>query len=372
MKVLVIGGAGFIGSHLVDGLRARGYETRVFDNLDPQVHGEGKRRPAYLPADIELILGEVGDRDALRQAIVGVEAIFYQAAAVGVGQSMYEIRRYVEVNSLGAATLLDILANEHHRVRKVIVASSMCVYGEGAYECLACGRVHPQRRSGEQLANQGWEMRCPLCGAVAKAALSSEDQPLHSTSIYAITKRDQEEMFLTVGRAYDIPTVALRYFNVYGRRQALSNPYTGVAAIFCSRFLNGQGPVIFEDGQQSRDFVHVGDIVQANLLALEKEEANYEVFNVGTQKVTTVLQLAGLLGQHLGCDQPPIVANQYRQGDIRHCFADTAKIRGRLGYEPRMSMDQGVGELVEWVRTQVSRDLFARAQKEMIQKRLIR
>src|SRR5215831_9287859 len=234
MHVLVVGGAGFIGSHLVDALVARGDRVRVFDNLQPQVHGTHGQPSTYLNTGAEFVHGDVRDCEALRKAIQGVEAIFYQAAAVGVGQSMYEVRRYVEVNTLGAANLLDILVNEQHAIQKVVVASSMSIYGEGKYHCTTHGVVYPQLRSSAQFAAGSCEPRCPTeeCNIPVTPLPTDEDKPLHPTSIYAITKRDHEEMFLCIGRAYGIPTVALRYFNVYGPRQALSNPYTGVAAIF--------------------------------------------------------------------------------------------------------------------------------------------
>jgi dTDP-L-rhamnose 4-epimerase len=305
----------------------------------------------------------------LRKAIDGVDVIFHQAAAVGVGQSMYEIERYVDANTRGTAVLLDILANEDHQVRKLVVASSMSIYGEGKYHCAEHREVYRRLRSDEQLAARDWQMSCPICGQPVKALPTDEEKPLFPTSIYAITKRDQEEMCLTVGRAYGIPTVALRYFNVYGPRQALSNPYTGVAAIFSSRLLNDQSPVVFEDGLQSRDFVHVSDIVQANLLAMVRDEMDYGVFNVGTGRSLTVLEVAESLSQHLDSHRPPEVAQTFRAGDIRHCFADISRIQA-LGYQPRVQFEDGVAELVEWVRSQTAVDGFARAREELISRGL--
>jgi dTDP-L-rhamnose 4-epimerase len=365
---LVTGGAGFIGSHLVDALLERGHAVRVFDSLEPQVHGglrEQGRWPDYLAEECEKVLGDVRDRDALKRALQGVEIVFHQASLVGVGQSMYEVRRYVDANTLGTATLLDLLVNEHNGVRKLIVASSMSIYGEGAYRCDACGPVYPVLRSQEQLAAQDWEMRCPKCGRVAQPMPTSEEKPLHPTSIYAINKRDQEEMCLTVGRAYGIPMVALRYFNVYGTRQALSNPYTGVAAIFSSRLLNNNPPLIFEDGRQSRDFVHVSDIVQANLLAMEKDEADYGVFNVGTGRPTTIRQVAETLARALDKQIRPELVSKFRAGDIRHCVADVAKARRLLGHEPQVSFEQGMNELSEWVRRQTASDFVRQAAQEL-------
>jgi len=371
-KVLVTGGAGFIGSHLVDKLIELGHEVVVFDNLEPQVHGDGQRIPEYLNKECEFIKGDIRNRDELKKALKGKEIIFHQAAVVGVGQSMYEINKYTEVNILGTANLLDILANENHRVEKLIIASSMSVYGEGKYRCVECGAVYPKLRSLSQLKRGEWEMRCPLCNQEVESLPTDEDKPLYPTSVYAISKRDQEEMCLTIGRAYDIPTVALRYFNVYGPRQALSNPYTGIAAIFSSRILNDNPPCIFEDGLQSRDFIHISDIVQANLLAMENEKADYEVFNVGTGRPLSVLDIAqGLIGELKSSVDIDIV-RKYRVGDIRHCYANVSKIQKKLGFKPRLKFEEGISDLVEWVKRQKAVDQFWKSQRELKKKGLTR
>jgi len=371
-KILVTGGAGFIGSHLVDALLKAGHEVRVFDSLEPQVHGALRERggwPDYAAADCEKILGDVRDREALWKAIDGVDVIFHQAAIVGVGQSMYEIERYVDVNTGGTAVLLDLLANETHHVRKLIVASSMSIYGEGKYHCPQHAEVYPRLRADEQLSARDWEMRCPICGEKVNPLPTDEDKPLYSTSVYAITKKDQEELCLTVGRAYSIPIVALRYFNVYGSRQALSNPYTGVAAIFSSRLLNGRPPVIFEDGRQSRDFVHVSDIVQANLLAMDRQEMDYGAFNVGTGRALTIGDMAEALGRHLDSRRPPEITQKFRSGDIRHCFADVSHLQS-YGYQPRGQFEDGIAELMNWVRAQTAADGFERAREELVKRGL--
>jgi dTDP-L-rhamnose 4-epimerase len=370
--VLVTGGAGFIGSHLVDALLEVGHKVRVFDALEPQVHGglqEREEWPDYLVTECERILGDVRDRDALGKAIDGVDVIFHQAAVVGVGQSMYEIEHYVDANTRGMAVLLDVLANEKHSVRKLVVASSMSIYGEGKYHCAEHGEIYPRLRSDVQLAARDWEMRCPTCGQPAQPLPTDEEKPLYPTSIYAITKKDQEEMCLTVGRAYGIPTVALRYFNVYGPRQALSNPYTGVAAIFSGRLLNNRPPVIFEDGLQSRDLIHVSDIVQANLLAMEWEEMDDGAFNVGTGRPLTILDVAEALSQHLDSGCPPEIAQTFRAGDIRHCFADISRIQ-TLGYRSQVRFEDGVAGLVEWVHSQTATDGFERAREELVSRGL--
>jgi dTDP-L-rhamnose 4-epimerase len=371
MKILITGGAGFVGSHTADALLKKGHEVRVFDNLAPQVHGENARKPDYLNRDVEFIKGDIRNREAFKKALAGIEVVYHLAAAVGVGQSMYQVYEYVEVNSLGGAVLLDILTIEKHRVEKVIVASSMSIYGEGQYRCAHCGVVFPKLRTNAQLEARDWEMHCPTCLSTVIPMPTSEEKPLFPTSIYAITKRDHEETFLVVGRSYKIPTVALRYFNIYGSRQALSNPYTGVGSIFCSRLLNKKPPIVFEDGGQSRDFTHISDIVQANLLALEKEEANYEVFNVGTGNPMTICEMGNMLRERLAPEQHLQILEQYRVGDIRHCYADISKIQQRLGYNPQVPFKEGLNELIEWVRTQEAVDRVDMAKAQLHDRSLV-
>jgi dTDP-L-rhamnose 4-epimerase len=271
---------------------------------------------------------------------------------VGVGQSMYQVRRYTEVNALGMATLLEALVANRDTLRKLVVASSMSIYGEGAYTCSHCGAVHPRLRPSEQLAAADWEVHCPKCGAVVQPVPTPEEKPLYPTSIYAINKRDHEEMALAFGQAYDIPAVALRFFNIYGSRQALTNPYTGVAAIFCGRILAAQAPVIYEDGHQLRDFVHVSDIVQACTLAMTSAGADGQVLNVGTGKPVSVLQVGELLARELKWTGGFEIRRKFRAGDIRHCFADITRARELLGFEPRYRFEDGVPELVAWVASQ--------------------
>ncbi len=370
LNILVTGGAGFIGSHLVDALVERGHRVRVLDALVSQVHEES--RPQNLHPEAEFIYGDVCDRAVVERALEGVDAVYHEAAEVGVGQSMYQIERYVRANDLGTSVLLEAIVERRAQIRKLVVASSMSIYGEGAYTCPTCGTAHPQLRPGAQLLARRWEVECSICGSALKPAPTPEEKPLFPTSVYAITKQDQEQFCLVVGRAYEIPTVALRYFNVYGTRQALSNPYTGVCAIFSSRLLNDQPPLIFEDGEQTRDFVHVSDIVQANLLALETDRADYQAVNVGTGRPTSINQVTRLLAEGLGKSVETEIVGKYREGDIRHCVADISRARRLLGYEPRVTLEDGIPELLGWVREQKPTDQVARATAELETRQLVR
>ena len=368
-EVLVTGGAGFIGSHLVDSLIEQGNRVRVLDALLPQVHPV---RPAYLNPRAEYIFGDLRDKAVLSKSLQGVETIYHLAAAVGVGQSMYQIGHYVDINTAGTATLLQMLADDHHSVRRLVVASSMSIYGEGAYVCSQCGPIYPAPRSPEQLTAGHWEMRCPRCSSEAKPVPTPEDKPLHPTSIYAITKRDQEEMCLVVGRAYGIPTVALRFFNVYGPRQALSNPYTGVCAIFQSRLQHEEPPLVFEDGLQTRDFVSVHDIVQGLTLAGERTAADYHALNLGTGHATSILGIAELLSRLYGKEIPPRITHQFRAGDIRHCVADIRRAAEYLHYHPVVALEEGLKEFIQWSRSSSSQDRSGEALQELKARGLVR
>jgi dTDP-L-rhamnose 4-epimerase len=371
-RVLITGGAGFIGSHLADLLLTSGYEVRILDALLPQVHPSG--RPSYLNPNVELLTGDVRDAASVEQALDGVELLVHFAAAVGVGQSMYEVTHYCSVNVLGTATLLEAIVKGKRPLRRMLVASSMSIYGEGLYECPSCGPQAPGPRPAAQLAERDWEMRCPRCQAAMAPRPTPESKPLVPTSIYAVNKRDQEEMVLTMGRSLAIPAVALRFFNVYGTRQALSNPYTGVAAIFSSALLNGTRPLVFEDGHQLRDFIHVGDIVEACRLALEKDEATDQVLNVGTGQPTDLLRLAALLKGVIAPERElePEIMGRFRAGDIRACYADVTRARDRLGFSARFRLEDGVKELAAWVAGETSRDDSRRALQELDRMRLIR
>ncbi len=361
-QILITGGAGFVGSHLADGLLAAGHSVRVLDDLTPQVHAQGKR-PSYLSPGIELILGDVRDPNRLREVLTGVDVIFHFAATVGVGQSMYEIARYTSVNTQGTSELLQALLDAKLTPEKLIVASSMSIYGEGRYVCADCGQAAaPPVRSVQQLRSGQWELPCELCGGVLRPVPTDETKPSEINSVYALSKRDQEQLCLIYGRNYDLPVTALRFFNIYGTRQALSNPYTGVAAVFASRMLNGKAPLLFEDGEQMRDFVSVHDIVRANMLAMERPASDGEVINIGCGQPITIRQVAEILARALGKDLAPVVTHKYRAGDIRHCYADISKARRLLGYKPQVTHEEGFRELAHWLGQQEAAEVEDKAE----------
>ena len=369
--ILVTGGAGFIGSHLVDALVADGHRVRILDSLAPEVHGG--RIPAHLNKDAEFIHGSVCDVETVSNAMDGIEAVFHLAAELGLGRSMYQVRRFVTGNDLGTAVLLEELIKRRDRVRKFVVASSMSLYGEGPSYCEKCDETSfPELRSAEAMAANQWEFSCADCRSILQPLATPEDKPLNPTSVYAVGKEVQEQYSLIIGRAYKIPTVAFRYFNVYGPRQALSNPYTGACAIFSSRLLNDQSPLIYEDGEQTRDFVSVHDVVQANLLALGSDGADYQILNVGTGRATTIRFIAEVIARGLGKDIEPELTGQFREGDIRHCIADISKVRSLLGYEPKVKLEDGLNELLEWVGGQTADDRLDTAAAELAAHSLVK
>ncbi|HET6632153.1 MAG TPA: NAD-dependent epimerase/dehydratase family protein [Rhodanobacteraceae bacterium] len=365
--LLVTGGAGFIGSHLADQLLAEGHHVRVLDTLASQVHGEDADRPSYLAAEVELLRGDVRDPEALRGALRGVDGVYHLAAAVGVGQSMYEIAHYTDTNNLGTARLLEALID--HRVEKLVVASSMSIYGEGRYVDADGQPVLAARRPRDQLRQAQWEV-LDADGRPLVPVATPEDKAPDLSSVYALSKYDQERMCLMVGEAYDIPVTALRFFNVYGPRQALSNPYTGVLAIFAARFLNGNPPLIFEDGHQQRDFVSVHDIARALRLAYDTPAATGEVFNIGSGHAWSILEIAERVGHAMGVDATPEITGNYRVGDIRHCFADIGHAREVLGYQPQVTLEQGLAELVEWLPGAAAVDRIGEARDELARRGL--
>jgi len=359
--ILITGGAGFIGSHVADELLAEGHRVRALDVLAPQVH-PGRDRPAYLNPEIELQIGDVRDPRAVERALRGIDAVYHFAAMVGVGQSMYQVADYTAVNGNGTAVLLQALIE--HPVERLVVASSMSIYGEGLYRAPDGTVSLPVERSLAQLRDGDWEVR-NAAGDVLRPAPTPESKTPSLRSIYALSKFDQERMCLLVGEAYRIPTLALRFFNVYGTRQALSNPYTGVLAIFASRYLNARPPVIFEDGLQRRDFVSVYDVAQACRLALAARTLS-GAFNIGSGEHLTIREVAERMAAALGLeDIEPEITAQYRVGDIRHCFADITLAREGLGYVPQVTLDDGLVELAEWLGGQEADDRVGEARQEL-------
>jgi len=344
-NVLITGGAGFIGSHLADALIAQGHRVTIFDNLHPQIHGPEQKAPEYLNKQARLVRGDMREQSLVQEVLTNQTVVFHFAAYTGVGQSMYQIQEYLDVNVQGTAVLLELLSQHKHQVHKVILASSRAVYGEGAYECSECGIVYPEPRSLKHLHAEQWEVHCPACKQPLIPIPTPEEKPANPYSVYAISKQTQEQICQLVGETYHIPTVVLRYFNVYGPRQSLKNPYTGVINTFITRLMNGKAPEVYEDGQESRDFVHVSDVVQACLLAMEKNLANGQIINVGSGEQTSLLQAATILADLLG-GPAPIITGQFRAGDIRHCYADIRRASTLLGYQPRVSFKDGISDLL--------------------------
>jgi dTDP-L-rhamnose 4-epimerase len=371
MRVLVTGGAGFIGSFVVDRLLSEGHAVRVFDSLDPQVHPDG--RPSYLAGDAELAVGDVRDRPALERALADTDAVVHAAAAVGVAQSLYRVEHYVDVNVRGTATLLDCLAADRDRRRKLLVFTSMTGYGEGCYRRPSDGALlRVPIRTEDDIARHGWEPVCPTTHERLETAPTPEDAELLAKNVYALTKRYQEELALSIGGVYGFPVVCLRLFNVYGPRQALTNPYTGVLAIFLSRLLAGQAPVVYEDGGQSRDFISVHDVAATAVQVLSTDRGDGRVMNLGSGVARSIADIARELAPLAGrADLAPQITGQFRSGDVRHCTADTTRARTLLDFAPRVGWTEGLTELLAWCRTTASDDRFGQAQDELASRGLL-
>ncbi|OIN91280.1 MAG: epimerase [Comamonadaceae bacterium CG1_02_60_18] len=369
MNILISGGAGFIGSRLANFLIARGHRVVVLDNLSPQIHGaESESSPLFCSLDrqVEFIRGSVTQRADLVRALAGVDTVVHLAAETGTGQSMYAIQHYSDVNIGGTALLLDVIANERLPVRKIVVASSRAVYGEGKYSCPLHGNVYPASRVAERMEKGDFSVYCPRCGAAVEMIPTDEETPVHPASVYGITKLTQEQMVLTVGKSLGISSIAFRYQNVYGPGQSLSNPYTGILSIFSTRIRNGSGINIFEDGKESRDFVFIDDVIRATAKAVEYEQPLVDVFNVGSGVATDVLTIANTLQTLLGAAVPTQVTGQFRLGDVRHNVADLAKVRQVLGFEPSVSVEEGLRQFVAWVKgEQIQTDRYEESLKEL-------
>lgn len=368
-KILVTGGAGFIGSFLVDELIKEGYFVRIFDNLEKQVHN-GKK-PSYLNKKAQFVKGDVRKRSSLLKAIKGIDVVYHLAATVGVAQSNYEIKKYVDVNTGGTANLLDILTNEKHSVKKLIAISSMTGFGEGNYKCINCGTVRPPLRPEGRLKKKNWNIYCPNCERVVTPIATEDDAKEYPSSVYAITKKSQQDLALLHASLYNFPTTVLRGFNVYGPRQSLSNPYTGVSAIFISRLKNNKEAVCYEDGSQSRDFVSVHDVVRAFILAMKRDEANGQVINIGSGEPTSIKEIANTIAKSLGKEDLVKISGEYRKNDVKHCYANITKAKKILGWKPKISLEDGFEELIEWGEKEKAIDSFASAEKELKKKGLL-
>jgi dTDP-L-rhamnose 4-epimerase len=353
--ILITGGAGFIGSRLANCLVARGHRVRVLDNLSPQIHGIVPESSTLLRTPqngVDFRLGSVTMREDLAMALHDIDTVVHLAAETGTGQSMYAIQNYSDVNIGGTTLLLDLIANHPFPVKKIVVASSRAVYGEGKYRCNQHGFVFPPARSVSDMENGDFGVNCPICGEGAELSATDEETPVRPSSVYGVTKLTQEQMVLTVGKALGISAIAFRYQNVYGPGQSLSNPYTGILSIFSTRIRNGSAINIFEDGKESRDFVYIDDIISITVRSVEYDKPLVDVFNVGAGVATDVLTIANTLQKLLGVTVPTEVSGQFRVGDIRHNYADLTKVNKVLGFEPTVAVDQGLGKFVDWVRTE--------------------
>jgi dTDP-L-rhamnose 4-epimerase len=368
-NILITGGAGFIGSNLALKLISKGYNITVLDNLSEQIHGSNPENdsPLYqsIKGKVNFIKGTVTAKEDWRKAIANQDVIVHYAAETGTGQSMYEIQKYVDVNINGTAIALDLLANEPHQVKKMVIASSRSIYGEGKYKSAELGVVYPKHRTANFMDNGDFEVKVEGSGPLALMA-TDEESKIHPSSVYGITKQNQEQMIMTVCPTLGIAPVAFRYQNVYGPGQSLKNPYTGILSIFSTQIKNGNGINIFEDGKETRDFVFVNDVVDATILGIEKEESNNEIFNVGTGVPTNVITVANGLIKNYGIDVPVTISGNYRLGDIRHNYADLTKIKNKLGFEPQFSFEQGLKQFTNWVdKQEVQKDNYAKSIEEM-------
>ncbi len=374
-NILISGGAGFIGSYLTKKLVSKGYNVTILDNLSKQIHGKDKKSELYnsIKEISTFILGDVCNEEDWKKSLKGQDAVIHLAAETGTGQSMYEISRYNDVNILGTAHLLNFLANNKNSVKKLIIASSRSIYGEGKYKCEKHGVVYPNDRIASNMINGKFDLFCDVCGGELDLMPTDENSMIHPSSIYGITKHQQEQMTLLMGKSLGIPAVSLRYQNVYGPGQSLSNPYTGILSIFSTRMLNGNDIDIYEDGEESRDFVFIDDVVEATILALEKEEANHQVFNVSSGEPTTVSQVANSLKSLYNSNTNISISGSFRLGDIRHNYADLNKIKNLLGFKVKFDFQTGISRFVDWAKTQeVKEDKYEQSLNELKNKGLIK
>ena len=365
-RALVTGGAGLIGSHVTDLLVREGWKVRVLDSLEPQTHRRGK--PAWINPKVEFTHGDIRDRETIAAALDKIDVVFHQAA---YGGYMPEISKYVHVNSLGTAQMLELIREKNLPIKKIVVASSQAVYSEGAGICPKHQLVFPAVRPVEQLRKGDWEVHCPICGAITKSAPTPENAPVGGETVYGLTKVDQEKLVLLWGKQVGIPTIALRYSCTYGPRQSIFNPYTGVIAIFCTRLLNNLPPVLYEDGEQTRDFSFVEDIARANLLTAETDHLDGLAVNVGSEKGVSIRKVAGIVSSALKIDIEPEARGEFRPGEMRHLTSDTARIRS-AGYQPQIKLEEGIERYIDWIRSQSDiRDYFSEAEQILKSKGIV-
>ncbi|MGY8989339.1 MAG: SDR family NAD(P)-dependent oxidoreductase [Flavobacteriales bacterium] len=373
-NILITGGAGFIGSRLCEKLFDQGYNLTILDNLSEKIHG---KEESFLYKKIKdkctFIKGDVRNKDDWKKSIKNQEIIIHLVAETGTGQSMYEVEKYNDVNIMGTAYMLELLANSNHDVKKIVIASSRAIYGEGKYNCKTHGVQYPSQRKEKDMKKGKFNLKCSICNSNMNVVATDEQSKIHPSSIYGINKQQQEQMVMLMGESLSIPSVALRYQNVYGPGQSLSNPYTGILSIFSTSILNENNLDIYEDGLESRDFVYIDDVVDATILGIEKEEANGEVFNVGSGTSTTVKEVAESLKKFYDSDINISISGKYRLGDIRHNFADLNKANALLGYTPKFNFHQGIAEFVSWVKTQeIKEDKYENTVQELKDKGLMK
>ena len=378
MKILITGGAGFIGSNLSLALLSKGHKITVFDNLSPQIHGENAETTSPLFKSIKdkvnFIQGDVSNVQDWEIALFDQDIVVHFAAETGTGQSMYQINKYTDVNLVGTSLMLDLLSNnKNYNIKKIIIASSRSIYGEGKYKCSEHGNVYPSERIESDMLNGDFNVKCPFCFKNALVLATDEESKIHPSSFYGITKQVQEQMCLLIGKSIGIPVVAFRYQNVYGPGQSLSNPYTGILSIFSTRIKNNNNINVFEDGEETRDFVYIDDVVAATILGIEKEEANFKVFNVGSGKRTSVLEVAKTLKNNYRSEISINISGNFRLGDIRDNYADMQKIKETLGFTPRFTFEEGISNFTNWVENQdVKQDNFQKSIDEMKDRGLLK
>lgn len=363
--VLITGGAGFIGSHISDLLVAHGHCVRIIDLLDPQIHGTGEDFPRYINPAVECVQGDVRSPDDIRKALQGIDVVYHCAAFTGVGQSMYHMRSYLDTNSTGTATLLEAIVTKSLPIKRFVLASSRAVYGEGTHRCRTHGILYPGRRNRFDMENGKFQVYCPSCGQALDPLPTEEERPITPFSLYGWTKKHQEDLCRYAADIFGLPVTILRFFNVYGSRQSLKNPYTGILSVFHSRILAGHPVAIYERGIPGRDFIHVSDVARANLLALDGNVAPGTCINIGTGKMVAVREIAVLLGERLGISPETLDTGEFRVGDVCRCYADLTRSKSLLGFHAQIGLEEGIDEFVGWALREETADLYLKAVEEL-------